>query len=247
MKVTAIKTHKITVADTDLFLILDKYISTLTEGSVVAITSKIVSICEGRMIKIGSVNKEELVKREAEYFLSPKENKYGFSLTIKKNTLIPTAGIDESNSGGYYILWPKDAQRTVNEVRGYIKKRFSLQNIGVIITDSTTRPLRWGVGGIGLAHSGFAALNDYIGTRDIFGKKMKVTKVNVMDGLAAASVLVMGEGKEQTPLAVIEDIPFVKFQDRNPTKKELNALEISMKEDLYAPILTKASWKKGKA
>lgn len=247
MKVITIKTHKITIKDKDLFPILDRYLSDMKEGSVLAVTSKIVSICEGRMVKIGSVNKEELVKEEAEYFLSPKENKYGLSLAIKKSILIPTAGIDESNSKGYYVLWPKDAQRTANEIRKYLKKRFSLQTVGVVITDSTTRPLRWGVSGIALAHSGFAALNDYIGTKDIFGKKMKVTKVNVMDGLAAASVLVMGEGREQTPMALIEELSFVKFQDRNPSKKELGELRISIQEDLYAPILTKASWKKGKA
>lgn len=246
MKVTGIKTHKITIKDTNLFSILDKYVPKLKEGSVLAVTSKIVSICEGNVIKIGDVDKQELVERESEYYLDPKENMYGFALTIKNSTLIPTAGIDESNTNGYYVLWPKDSQKTVNDVREYLKKRFSLKNVGVVITDSTTRPLRWGVGGIALAHSGFLALNDYIGTKDIFGKEMRVTKVGVMDGLAAASVLQMGEGKEQTPLAVIEDIPFVKFQDRNPTKKELNDLVISMKEDLYAPILTKAKWKKGR-
>lgn len=246
MKVTGIKTHKITIKDTNLFSVLDKYVPKLKEGSILAVTSKIVSICQGNVIKIGDVDKQELVEREAEYYLDPKENIYGFALTIKNSTLVPTAGIDESNANGYYVLWPEDSQKTVNEIREHFKKKFSLKNIGVVITDSTTRPLRWGVGGIALAHSGFSALNDYIGTKDIFGKEMKVTKVGVMDGLAASSVLVMGEGKEQTPLAVIEDIPFVEFCDRNPTKKELDDLVISMKEDLYAPILTKASWKKGR-
>jgi F420-0:gamma-glutamyl ligase len=39
-----------------------------------------------------------------------------------------------------------------------------------------------------------------------------MTKVNVADALAAAAVLVMGEGSEQTPLVVIGDVPFVTFQ-----------------------------------
>jgi len=66
-----------------------------------------------------------------------------------------------------------------------------------------------------------------------------------MDGLAAAAVLVMGESNEQTPLAVIEDMPFVKFQARDPSKKELEELKITIQEDLYAPLLKAVKWKKG--
>ena len=247
MKITPIKTHKITLKDKDLFQILSSYLPRIKEGSVVAITSKVVSICEGRMVKIGTVNKDELVNKEAEYYLPKELNKYQFFLTIKNGLLTPTAGIDESNGNGYYVLWPRNAQKTANEVRRYLGKRFSLKKVGVIITDSKTTPLRWGVTGTAIAHSGFAALNDYIGKKDVFGRELRVTKGNVMDGLAAAAVLAMGEGKEQPPLALIEDIPFVKFQQRNPTKKELEELRIRMEDDLYDPLLTSVKWKKGGA
>jgi len=56
----------------------------------------------------------------------------------------------------------------------------------------------------------------------------------------------MGEGSERTPLALISDLPFVQFQKRNPTPAELRGLKISMKKDLYAPLLKSAPWKKGK-
>ncbi len=55
----------------------------------------------------------------------------------------------------------------------------------------------------------------------------------------------MGEGNEQTPLAVIKNIPFVQFQDRNPTEEELDELKISLDDDLYAPLLKAVKWKKG--
>jgi len=134
---------------------------------------------------------------------------------------MPSAGIDESNSNGFYILHPKDLQETANKIRIYLCKRFKLKNVGVLITDSKTTPLRWGTTGVALAHSGFLALNDYIDTPDIFGRKLKVTKVNISDGLAAAAVLVIGEGREQTPLAIISETASVKFQVSNsaPTGK----------------------------
>jgi F420-0:gamma-glutamyl ligase len=71
-----------------------------------------------------------------------------------------------------------------------------------------------------------------------------MTKVNVADALAGAAVLVMGESNEQTPLAVITDIPFVQFQSRNPTNIELNSLHIAIEDDVYAPLLTSVHWKK---
>lgn len=245
MNVISIKTEKIEPSGLSLLEILNKYLINLSENSILVITSKIVAICEGRVVKIGEVSKDDLIKQEAELYLPRELSKYNFFLSIKNNILLPSAGIDESNGNGYYILWPQNPQQTANAVREYLIKRFKLKDVGVLITDSKTTPLRWGTTGVGVAHSGFMALNDYIGKPDIFGRNLQSTKANVMDALAASAVLVMGEGKEQTPLAVIEDLPFVDFQDRNPTQQELEDLKIDIEDDLYAPILTKVSWLKG--
>lgn len=247
MKVHSIKTHRITGQDTDLYAILDRYLTSFEPGSVLAITSKIVSICQGRMIRVKEADKQDLIEREADYWLEPGASKYHASLTIKDHLLIPMAGIDESNANGYYILWPHEPQLVANQVRAYLSQRFSCPRIGVIITDSKTTPLRWGVTGTTLAHSGFLALNDQIGRPDIFGRKLQMTRVNVADALAAAAVLVMGEADEQTPLAVIGDLPFVTFQERDPSSEELRGRWIDMADDLYAPLLQGVAWREGKS
>lgn len=247
MKVRSIKTKRIIPGkDKDIFFILDKYLPKPKERSVVAVTSKIVAICQGRVADPEKETRDELAEKEADFYLPRELNRYNFMLTIKKNTMIASAGIDESNAAGYLILWPKDPQKAADQIRDHLKKRFRLKNIGVIITDSKLTPLRWGVTGVSIAHSGFLALNDYRKKPDIFGRKLKVTQVNVAEALAVCAVLLMGEGKEQTPMAVIEDLPFVKFQDRNPSKKELKNLKIDLKEDVYGSILTAIKWKKGK-
>jgi putative folate metabolism gamma-glutamate ligase len=245
MRIFSIKTHKIKPFKSSLLEILDRYLVDFKEGSILAVTSKIVSICEGRVVRTEDADKHELIEKEAEYFLPPEENKYNITLTVKGNLLVPTAGIDESNGQDYYILWPEDPQATANQVRKYLCRRFSVKKAGVIITDSKTTPLRWGTSGASIAHSGFSALNNYIGKPDIFGRKLLVTKANVADALAVSAVLLMGEGNEQTPLAVIEDVPFVKFQARNPLKKELESFHINMEDDLYAPLLKGVKWRKG--
>lgn len=245
MKVAGIKTHKITHKDTNIFPILDKYMPRLTESQIVVVTSKIVSICEGRIVDKNSVNKDELIKKEADLYLPRELSKYNYSLTVRKQILAPAAGIDDSNGNGYFILLPKDPQKSANTIRSYLCKKFAVKRLGVIITDSKTNPLRRGSTGIGISHSGFKALKSYVGKKDVFGIRMNLSTVNMMDSLAAAAVLQMGEGNEQTPIAVISNIPFVEFTGKNPTKKELDAMKINIEEDLYAPLLTKVQWKRG--
>ncbi len=245
MKIKAIKTHKITVNDQDLLKIIDQYLPTLEEKSIIAITSKIVALAEGRVVATDQADKEALIAQEAEYFLPRSSSKYGVDMTITGGQLVATAGIDESNANGYFVLWPEDAQKTANIIRKYLQDKFQLKNIGIIITDSKTTPLRWGVTGTAIAYSGFKPLNDLIGTPDLFGRELKMTKVNILDGLAAAAVLLMGEGTEQTPLAIIEDTNFVEFTDENPSVKELESLKINIEDDIYAPLLTKVDWQKG--
>ncbi|MBI3981131.1 coenzyme F420-0:L-glutamate ligase [Candidatus Microgenomates bacterium] len=247
MKVTPIKTHKVTVNDKNIITIIDRYITRLKENSIVAISSKIIAITQGRLVKnTTKENKNKLIEQEADFFLAPTSSRHPFYITIKGNALLASSGIDESNGNGYLILLPVNLQEITNQIREFLKNKFKIRNLGIIVTDSKTSPLRFGVTGLTLTHSGFIGVNDYIGKKDLFGKILKSTRVNVMDGLAAAAVVVTGESREQTPLAIIEDLPFVKFQDRVPSKEELNNLQIDLEDDLYASFLRSVKWQKGK-
>ncbi len=246
MIVRPIQTSAITKETGTIFSVLDSVLQDFKENEILVVTSKIVSICEGRLIPVGSVPKDELVAQEADAYLPRSLNVYGVSISIKHNTLIASAGIDESNGNGYYVLWPEDPQRSVNQIRDYIMERFSLSSVGVIMTDSHLFPLRWGTVGTAITYTGFEALNNYIGTPDIFGRPLHVTMSNVAEGLAAAAVVTMGEGSEKTPLAVILDIPFVHFVDHHPTPKELEKLHISKEEDVFAPFFASVPWQSSK-
>lgn len=246
MIVTPIKTHILTEKDNSLIAVIDKYITSLPDRSVVAISSNIVSICEGRIVEGDKETRDALIPEEAQWYIPRELNKYSFCYTITRNTLIASAGIDQSNADNKLTLWPNDPQKTVNKVREFLCKKFKLKYVGVIITDSRLQPFRWGVTGICLAHSGFRALNDYRGKLDLFGRPFIMEQASVVECLATTTVLVMGEGAEQTPLATATDLPFVQFQDRNPTQEELDALLISPEEDVFWPLLKNGPWKKGK-
>jgi putative folate metabolism gamma-glutamate ligase len=248
MIVQSYKTPKI-VAPANLFDVLDAHLPKLQEKSVVVVTSKIIAICQGRVVKNdGTVNKEELIRKEsALYMQDPAVEKWGIILTVKNDTLIASAGIDESNGNGYFILWPQDIPKTCAEIWEHLRQKHGIKELGVIMSDSHTTPLRWGTTGIGIGWCGFSPLNSYIDTPDIFGRNLHVTKASVLDGLAAAAVAVMGEGKEQTPLAVISDVPFVSFTQLPPTDEEIKAFHISIADDIFAPIINSPKWQKGSA
>lgn len=245
MKINTIKVNKIFPGASGMSEILDKYLSTLSKGSILVITSKIIALTEGRFIKKDKLDKNRLIAKEADYYLSAEKSKYNVTLTVKNGILIANSGIDESNGAGFYILWPKNPQKSANKIRKYLQKRFSISKVGVIITDSRVVPLRWGTTGIAIGYSGFQPIRNYIGKKDIFGRKLAMTKANLLDGLAAAAVLEMGEGNEQTPISVIENIPFIKFLKRNPAAMEIKNMQISLADDLYSPLLTGVKWQKG--
>ncbi len=246
MRARAVQTPIIPPSERDLFGILDRHLARLPERSVVAITSKIVAICEGRVRPLAGTDKQALIAEEADRYL-PADPRWGVSLTLKQGLLIATAGIDESNSDGWFVLWPSDAQRSAHAIRAHLAARDGLSELGVVITDSRSTPLRPGVTGVALAHSGFLALNDYVGKPDLFGRPLRMTKVNVMDGLAASAVLVMGEGSECTPLAVLDELPFVTFREGSPSAEELARLRIAPEDDLYAPLLDGVAWRTGRS
>ena len=246
MLIKTIKTRPFVPPKDDLFSFIKESFSNidLKEKSIVVIASKIVSIWQGRCIKMDSVkDKDELIKKEADFYLDrDKVPKGHVILTIKNNILIPTAGIDESNGNGYFILWPKSPFSTAKQIYNFIKKNYYLNNFGIIISDSHCTPSRWGTLGVSIAYYGFYPLKDYRGTKDIFKRKMKISQSNVADALAAAAVFVMGEGSEQTPIAIIQDIDSVEFKEFDPTDSD--PLEINKDDDIYAPLLKAVKWEK---
>lgn len=245
MKVTTVKTRIVEVKSLDIKELLSESLAGLPENSVLAVTSKVVALCEGNAVRKSEAEKDDLIEEESEFFLPRNKSKYSVYLTIKNNMLVPSAGIDESNADDFFVKWPKDPQNSANVIWEYLRTRFGLKNVGVILTDSISSPLRWGVTGKCIAHCGFSALSSRIGKPDLFGRKLKMTRVNIADALAASAVLCMGEADEQTPLAIIEDIPFIEYMQEPPAPEEIDSIHINIEDDLYSRLLMSVKWKKG--
>ncbi len=238
MLVNPIKTRIFTEGE-NLFAFITHYIKKLPENSVLVITSKIVALSENRTAIIESeTTREKLIHAESEFAM---KTKYTW-LTIKDGMVMSSAGIDESNANGKIILLPKNSYKTAATLRQQLKKKYKVKNLGVLITDSRLMPLRSGVTGVALGYAGFRGIKNYIGTPDIFGRKFHFSRTDVADSLATAAVLVMGEGQERHPLAIIEKSP-IEFCE----KVNRNELRINIREDMYMPLFKKMPKQKGGA
>ncbi|OGG51540.1 hypothetical protein A2704_00785 [Candidatus Kaiserbacteria bacterium RIFCSPHIGHO2_01_FULL_54_36b] len=227
MKVAPVRTRVFKESE-DLVQFILKHVPRLKNGSVLAVTSKIVALSEGRTAIVSNdEEKERLIRAESERAVPTKY----VMLTVKGGMAMANAGIDDSNGDGKLVLLPKDSYKVAEFLRSELCKHYGLKELGILITDSRVAPLRAGVVGIALGYAGFRGIHDYRGTPDIFGRTMKITQTNVADSLATAATVVMGEGREQQPLAVIEDAP-VEFLD-TITSGELH---IDIEDDMYGPL-----------
>ncbi len=215
----------------DLRLFVTRYLPKIREHSVIVVTSKIVALADRRTAVIeNEKTKEKLIRAESEYAIQTAL----VWLTITDGMVMASAGIDESNANGKLILLPKDSFQVARILRKRLQQKYGVKELGVLITDSRTIPLRAGVTGVALGYAGFRGIRDYRGRPDIFGRKLHFSRTDVADSLATAAVLVMGEGDERQPLALIEKAPIV-FCD-TICRKELH---IDIKDDMYRPLFSR--------
>ena len=114
------------------------------------------------------------------------------------------AGIDQSNVGeGRILLLPEDPGRSAETIRSLLGK-----DCAVIITDTCGRPFRTGVAGVAIGWAGIAALRDWRGERDMHGKALEITLEAIVDEIAAAANLLMGEAGDGTPAVVFRGLKY---------------------------------------
>lgn len=231
MDLKGLKSKIITPGD-DILKVIYESLGTrsLEDGDILVITSKVIAVSQGKIVKIKSKKDfENLVKEEADKVYGGKMA----ILTLKNGIYIPWAGIDRSNvEKGYAVMWPENPYEAAIGLWNKLKKKFGLKKLGVIITDSTCMPLRKGVSAIALGYAGFKGVEDARQKDDLFGNKLKVTQKAAADMLAAAANLEMGEGNESKPFVLIKNVP-VKFTAINPKK---DSLIIKGKDCLFAPL-----------
>lgn len=191
----------------------------LSEGDIVVVAQKVISKAEGRLIDLKLVNPSEkslqIAKqndkdpRLIELILNESVDILRLARGIlivetKRGLICANAGVDQSNvekSNDYAALLPEDADLSARELRHSFKRKTGI-DVAVVITDTFGRPFREGQINVAIGIAGIQPIKSYIGTLDMFGKKLKVTEIAVVDEIASAAELQMGKS-ERIPVVII--------------------------------------------
>lgn len=216
----------------------------LKDGDIIVIAQKIVSKTEGQIINLSSLTPTtiaiQLAKkykkdpRIIELILRQSKNIVKISNGIiisetKHGFICANAGVDQSNimnSGEAALLLPDDPDASARKVMHVLKERTN-REIAVIITDSFGRPFRNGQTNVAIGVAGINPIRSYVGEEDMYGKKLKVTEIAVVDELASTAELVMGKSKG-IPIAVIRGFEYVRNENA-----VINGLIREREKDLF--------------
>ena len=173
----------------------------LQDGDILAVTSKILSKAEGRIVK--AEDREDAITAETVRVVATRGQ-----TRIVKNTwgqVMAAAGVDSSNTDeGTVLLLPENPDRSARELCTALRERFGIR-IGVSVTDTFGRPWREGQTDVAIGAAGVKVLDDLRGSRDAGGRELHVTQPAIGDELAAAADLVKGKANG-TPVAVIRGL-----------------------------------------
>jgi coenzyme F420-0:L-glutamate ligase/coenzyme F420-1:gamma-L-glutamate ligase len=215
----------------------------LRQTDIVIVTSKVVSIAEGKVMNLTSVEPScfarkiatELLKdpRHAEVILRETKSIVRMAqnhliVETKHGFVCANAGVDKSNIRGEDVVatLPDDPDLSARRIRDDIEKLCGVK-VAVVIADTFGRPLRRGVTNVAIGVAGLLPIMDLRGTMDMYGYELRVTQIAVADELASAAELVMGKTR-RIPAVIVRGYGYK--ESENGTAKELN---MPVEEDIF--------------
>lgn len=216
---------------------------------VIVVGQKAISKAEGRIVNLDDITPSprafelakktgkrpefiQIVLKDAERVL--RANGDAFIVRTKNGQTCMNGGVDKSNVKGdsTYALLPENPDASARNLMRKIK-RLTGKDVGVVITDTRSRPFRRGQVEECIGIAGINPLVDYRGQTDLFGYTLRFKNVSLADELASAAELVMGQGREATPVAIIRGLKRANFQERASTRN----LSVRPNEDLFKGTL----------
>jgi len=210
----------------------------LADGDLVVVSQKIVSKANGLLVDTSGIKPGRKAKalarrtkkdpRVIELILQDstavlRADTQAFVVRRKDGLVCLNAGVDKSNVEGRFIYsrLPPNSDFAADEILARLE-RLSGRQLAVIIADTYSRPLRVGQVEFAIGVAGIEPIVDYRGLEDMFGYNLRYKYVAIADEAAAAAELVMGQGRERTPVAIVRGLERMKRNtDRNLSRKLL--------------------------
>ena len=175
------------------------------DGDVLCISTKIVSKALG--LRVDAEHRDEAIRSAAVRTVARRLHTRVVTsvVQIPSGPVMAAAGVDSSNSPDGPLLLPEDPDACARLLREQLVAALGVE-LGVLLTDTSSRVWRVGVGDIALGAAGVAALQDLRGGVDADGRQLTVTVRNLADELAAAADLVKGKSSG-VPAALVRGVP----------------------------------------
>jgi len=222
----------------------------IEDGDIIVIAQKIISKAEGRIRRLKDVvpseKAEEISRKTGKdpkfVELVLQETQRIIKATVgtlivedKRGLVCINAGIDKSNvkGNGTFTLLPENPDESARKCRLELT-RLTRKNVAVIVCDTYSRPFRRGQVNFAIGIAGIKPFKDYRGLLDLFGYVIKVKRTAIVDEIACAAELLMGQAKEAVPVVIIKGLKYlVEFSERGSTSE----LHIDREEDLFKNTL----------
>ena len=220
--------------ESDIVVVAQKIFSK-AEGRVIGVRHVVPSAEASRLAKVTGKSSKfvELVLRETRRVL--KATREIFLVEDKRGLVCINAGIDKSNIEGSenFALLPEDPDYSARDCRSRLEG-LTGRKLAVVICDTYSRPFRRGQVNFAIGVSGLSLFRDYRGKKDLFGHVLRVKNVAVVDEIAAAAELLMGQGTEATPVVILRGL---KDSYKTSGDCRISGLLISGEEDLFKGVL----------
>ncbi|MGI0037589.1 MAG: coenzyme F420-0:L-glutamate ligase [Nitrososphaera sp.] len=212
-------------------------------GDIIVVAQKIISKAEGRVVDLRTIKPSkkardlalsqhkdlrlvEVILRESRRLVRARN---GIIITETRHGFVcANSGVDQSNVQGksHAILLPIDPDRSASRIRSGIRKICD-KDVAVVISDTFGRPFRNGQTNVAIGVAGIHPIKSYIGSSDMYGRKLRVTEIAIVDEIASAAELVMGKA-DRVPVAIVRGYKFKQIQ-----KSGVRALLRSKQRDLF--------------
>ncbi len=222
----------------------------LEDGDVIVAAQKIFSKSENRTVRLQEITpsrkaKEiakktaknprfvEIVLRETKKIL--KATRSILLVRDRRGIVCINAGIDKSNVLGKdcYALLPENPDLSCKKCCTDIMKITGKQ-VAVIMSDTYSRPFRRGQVNFAIGAAGIEHFRDYRGKTDLFNQGLKVKNSAVVDEIAAAAELLMGQAREGRPVILFRGL---KNLVSDSQEGKIDELYISAQQDLFRKTL----------
>jgi coenzyme F420-0:L-glutamate ligase/coenzyme F420-1:gamma-L-glutamate ligase len=220
---------------------------TLQDDDIIVVSQKIISKADGLTVDLSTIKPSKRAKQIAkrsrkdprliELILKDSSkllrvDKQALVVERKDGFVCLNAGVDKSNVDGrsFYTRLPMNADESTHKLKIELE-RLTGKRLAVIMGDTYSRPLRVGQVEFAIGVSGLNPIADYRGDKDLFGYELKFKYVALADEIAAAAELVMGQGAEGVPVAIVRGLTRI---ERNESTGLTQKLLLQKKLDIFS-------------